>query len=215
MSTQWDDAGPWGTVAWQPTDGWRQNQQYSMGGIKWDFQTGAWTFEAGAGANQQYSKYRSMELSRVRPHDSADAMDGSLQVDLPLDNREVLVDHQNYTIPKPHNEDTWAEREWNQHYVVWITIGGKTGSWCRLCGKWAECKSHFKGKDHLAHVLQPSKLFMDANLWKIPKTVQEHQQEQQQQTQRQESGWLSCCMRHAVRSCPPAQQGRTGLDHIN
>ena len=179
MSTQWDDATPWNAAAWHftTTEGWRQNQQHSE--------------EVAAALNFQAMGRRSMELSRVGPHDSADAMDGSLQVDLPLDNREVLVDHQTYTIPMDHTQDTWAKHELKQPYVIWVTaemlcIGGKTGWWCRLCGKWAECKSHFGGKDHLTHVFQPSKLSMDRNLWKIPKTVEQHQQEQQQQQQQQQ-----------------------------
>jgi hypothetical protein len=98
MGTPWEDAASWSAAAWQTTEGWRQHQQHN------EEVAASWNFQAVGRRNMEW----------VRPHDSDDAMDGSLRVDLPLDNREVLVDHQTYTYPMGHNQDTWAEHDWKQ-----------------------------------------------------------------------------------------------------
>ena len=60
-----------------------------------------------------------------------DAMDGINgqwgvgRVDLPLENREVLVNHQTYTYPTDYNDDTWAEHERNELYIIWVNVAGK------------------------------------------------------------------------------------------
>ena len=92
------------------------------------------------------------------------------------DNCVVLVDEQKYTYNKDrYDDDTWAAFERKQDYVVYILNNkGVPTPWCRLCGKYGECVSHFKGAEHMRHVLEPSEIYLNKHRWKVPKSVNGH-----------------------------------------
>ena len=81
-----------------------------------------------------------------------------------LQRNEVLVDHQAYTYPKGFNDKTWAISEKAKPNITMGVVNGKRAPWCKLCGKWGECDSHFKGQDHLRHLFKSTNIFMDRNL---------------------------------------------------
>ena len=125
MSTQWDDAAPWSAAAWQTTEGWRQHQQHN------EEVAASWTSQNGITEVFGTVGKRSMGIPGWGGSDSDDAMDGSsglalrqsLRVDLPLDNRDVLVDQAcPYAYPTEEfpTPDTWAAHERKQQ-----SLGGK------------------------------------------------------------------------------------------
>ena len=89
-----------------------------------------------------------------------------------LQRNEVLVDHQTYTIPTGFNDKTSAVNEKRKPYITMVVVNGKRAPCCKLCGKWGECDSHFKGQDHLRHLFLPSDIFQDPDLWKVPQTME-------------------------------------------
>jgi hypothetical protein len=85
-------------------------------------------------------------------------------------------------IPKGFNRCTWAEREEKEPYCIlakkirWVRPAEKHWvSWCCLCRKWGENKSHWDSKDHLGHVVRMREIYMDFSQWSKPGDLSEWQ----------------------------------------
>ena len=77
---------------------------------------------------------------------------------------------QRYEVPEGFTLDDWVKHEMKQPYIVYIWVANIQRPWCRLCGKFGECTTHYKGQDHLRHVIGKSDMYLNPGLWKEPKT---------------------------------------------
>ena len=96
--------------------------------------------------------------------DSFNAWDGSD----PDDELNVYVDQRVYNIPEDFDDKSWAKSEKQKRYVIELQIGCSKKLWCRLCGKFGDCDTHYKGQEHLKHVIEKTETYRNPHLWKKP-----------------------------------------------